>query len=96
MLSILLLTVLTFGFAVTVSAKCGTPPPSDEFRALHAVHAAKVEASIKDRNKQLETITIDTYCHVISTGPAVNQGNLKLETVTKQVRQKACEMLNID
>jgi hypothetical protein len=85
--SIHLLIILIFGLAVAVLAKCGTPPPSDEFQELHAVHAAKAEASMKGRDGPLKTITINTYCHVISTGPAVNQGNLKQKTVTKQVRK---------
>ena len=80
-----LLIVFLLGLAATALAKCATPLPSDELRALHAFHAAKSNSSINSRAEKPQIITINTYCHIISTGQSAGQGNLADQTIQNQV-----------
>lgn len=56
------------GLVALVSARCGTAPPSENMKALHAGYQAKAAGAAKGPSpRQIVTFDIDTYVHVIQS-----------------------------
>lgn len=56
------------GLVALVSTRCGTAPPSENMKALHAGYQAKAAGAAKGpAPRQILTFDIDTYVHIIQS-----------------------------
>jgi hypothetical protein len=76
-----------------VSARCGTPRPSENMKALHVAYQAhEANAAKGPASRQLPGNVIDTYIHVIQSGDSMADGAVPECQISHQVR---CMLLAI-
>lgn len=77
---------VVLGLIASVSARCGTPKPSDEMKALHATYRANEISSAGNRVlRDSAGYVIDTYIHIITAGSSQADGYVSEAQMNKQV-----------
>lgn len=77
------------GLISSVSARCGTPQPSENIKSLHAAYqAAEAAAATKPRLRRQasELFGIDVYINVIVAGISEEDGVVPQSHIDNQVR----------
>jgi hypothetical protein len=94
---LLLLIQLVFAsFVPRVAAFCGTPPPFEAFKAVHAGFLTQGNQSSVIAIREFKEVNIDTYAHVMTEGSFVAEGNIEDETIFDQVSRLSLEIAFID
>lgn len=76
---------ILLGLCALVSARCGTPQPSESIKALHAAYQAHEAASAKQPARRQAENAINTYFNVIVSGVSEDEGNIPQSWIDNQV-----------